>query len=63
MLVDVTLSDGTNAPLTGPAAKFSRTPTTIRNGAPVSGTHTDEVLTELGVTDEELARLREAGVI
>lgn len=63
MLVDVTLSDGTTAPLTGPAAKFSRTPTTIRNGAPVSGTHTDEVLTELGVTDEELGRLRKAGVI
>ena len=41
----VTLSDGSVQPLTGPAAKFSRTPTTIRRPAPRPGEHTTEVLT------------------
>jgi formyl-CoA transferase len=63
MLIDVALSDGTTAPLTGPAVKFSLTPTTIRHGAPRSGTHTEEILTELGVGEEERAELRESGVI
>ena len=31
--------------------------------APTLGQHTDEVLRELGVTDEELARLRDEHVI
>ena len=31
--------------------------------APTLGQYTDEVLRELGVTDEELARLRDAHVI
>lgn len=59
MLQVTTLCNGTTAPLTGPAAKFSRTPTRIRSGAPAVGTHTDEVLTELGFSAGELAALRE----
>ena len=63
MLQPVTLSDGSTAPLTGPAAKFSRTPTRIRRAAPAPGTDTDEVLTELGYDAERLASLRADRVV
>lgn len=63
MLIATELSDGTSAPITGPAAKFSRTPTTIRRGAPAVGAHTDEVLEEAGIDAERRAKLREIGAI
>jgi formyl-CoA transferase len=63
MLVEVRLSDGATAPLTGPAAKFSRTPTSIRRPAPALGEHTREVLAEVGVTDQRYEQLRLDGVI
>lgn len=46
MLQVVQLSDGVEAPLTGPSIKFSRTPTRIRNAAPAVGQHNDELLGE-----------------
>lgn len=46
MLCDTTLSNGTVAPLTGPAIKFSRTPARIRSGAPEPGAHTGEILAD-----------------
>lgn len=49
MLQETRLHDGSTAPLTGPAAKFSRTPTRIRKGAPSAGTDTDEVLRDWGL--------------
>lgn len=47
MLQQTELSNGSFAPLVGPAVKFSRTPTRIRHGAPQPGADTDEVLAEL----------------
>lgn len=44
MLQTVRLSDGAEAPLTGPSVKFSRTPTRIRMPAPAIGQHNEEVL-------------------
>jgi formyl-CoA transferase len=55
--------EGTRLPLTGPAAKFSRTPIRVRTGPPALGADTDEILEELGVAEEERARLRRDGVI
>jgi formyl-CoA transferase len=55
--------EGTQIPLTGPAAKFSRTPTRIRTGPPALGEHTDAILEELGVAPDERAQLRSDGVI
>jgi crotonobetainyl-CoA:carnitine CoA-transferase CaiB-like acyl-CoA transferase len=44
--------------------RFSRGPDRFhRRPAPLLGEHTDDVLRGLGVSDEELARLREDGVI
>jgi len=63
MLQPTKLEDGSVAPLTGPAAKFSRTPTRVRSGAPTLGAHTDEILRELGLDESDLQRLREAKII
>ncbi|GIJ08926.1 CaiB/BaiF CoA transferase family protein [Micromonospora andamanensis] len=46
MLQRIRLHNGTEAELTGPAAKFSRTPTRIRRPAPAAGADTAEVLRE-----------------
>ena len=63
MLQEVELSDGSKAPLTGPAAKFSRTPTKIRNGAPSIGADNFRVFKSFGLSLEEMEKLKEAGVI
>jgi formyl-CoA transferase len=54
---------GSIVPITGPAAKLSRTPTRVRSAAPALGDHTDEILDELGVSVEARRRLREQKVI
>ncbi len=46
-----------------PAARFERTPAEIRSPAPLLGEHTDAVLTELGISPEQLAVLRAARVV
>jgi crotonobetainyl-CoA:carnitine CoA-transferase CaiB-like acyl-CoA transferase len=63
MLQQVEQEDGKLAPITGPAAKFSRTPTRIRSGAPALGAHTDNILAELGIDADARRRLRESGVV
>jgi formyl-CoA transferase len=63
MLQQVAQEDGKLAPITGPAAKFSRTPTRIRTGAPALGAHTEEILAELGIDADASKRLRESGVV
>jgi formyl-CoA transferase len=63
MLQDVKLSNGTRAPIVGPAAKFARTPTRVRSGAPVAGEHTGEILAGLGLGAAALADLKAAGAI
>jgi formyl-CoA transferase len=63
MLQTVVLENGREAPVVGPAAKLSRTPTRVRSAAPALGAHTDEVLAEIGVEAAERARLRDRGVL
>jgi len=63
MLIPTQLSDGSNVPLVGPAAKFSRTPITVRRPAPSLGQDNDLILSELGYSDAEQASLREDGAI
>lgn len=63
MLVSVQLSDGSMQPITGPATKFSRTPTTIRQPAPSLGQHSREVLQEVGISNERFEQLRLDGIV
>jgi len=63
MLVETELEDGSRAPLVGPVAKFSRTPTGVRGGAPALGSDTDAILEELGLDAAARSELRERGVI
>jgi len=63
MLQEVELADGKKIPLTGPAAKFSRTPTKVRNGAPLVGSDNSEVFESLGLSEEEIKQLKKEGVI
>ncbi|GAA5094555.1 CaiB/BaiF CoA transferase family protein [Nocardia iowensis] len=63
MLQQTTLSNGTTAPITGPAVKFSRTPTRVRFGAPAPGSATETVLAEIGLSGSDIAALRGAGAI
>ncbi len=63
MLIDTELSHGASVPLVGPAAKFSRTPTTIRHRAPTLGEHNATILDELGISAEEQARMMDLGII
>ncbi len=63
MLQETTLEGGASAPLTGPAAKFSRTPTQVRSAAPALGAHTDEILAGLGLSPPEISALRARNIV
>lgn len=51
MLQDTVLEDGSIAPLTGPAVKFSRTPTRVRHAAHPVGADNVDILRDLGLDD------------
>lgn len=63
MLQSVTHHDGTTVPIVGPSWKFSRTPVKIRTAAPALGQDTAAILDELGLTDDQVAGLRAAGIV
>ena len=48
---------------TRPAARYSVTTPEMRYGAPGHGEHNDEVLSEIGMSKDDIAALREKGVI
>jgi len=54
---------GRAVPVTGPAAKLSRTPLRVRSAAPELGAHADEILDELGIAPARRRELRERGVL
>jgi crotonobetainyl-CoA:carnitine CoA-transferase CaiB-like acyl-CoA transferase len=44
-------------------AEFGQTPVALEARAPKLGEHTDEILRDAGIADEEIRRLRGAGVV
>lgn len=48
--------------LVGQPMQLERTPSTIARAAPRRGEHTEEVLLELGIGTDDLARMKESGV-
>jgi len=63
MLQPTEQHDGVTVDIVGPAVKFSRTPTRVRTAAPALGAHNDEVLAELGIDADTIAKLRAAGIL
>jgi formyl-CoA transferase len=63
MLQETEQEDGQSAPITGPAAKFSRTPIRVRQRAAALGEHTHQILAELGFNADACKRLRSMKVI
>ncbi|MEM7411928.1 MAG: CoA transferase [Myxococcota bacterium] len=63
MLQEVPRPDGARVPVTGPAAKFSRTPVRVRRPASPLGGETREVLKELGFSQSEIAALHENATV
>jgi formyl-CoA transferase len=63
MLVEVAHPQLGTVTLPGVVPKFSRNPGAIRNAGPALGEHTEDVLTGLGMTPEEISGLREKGII
>ena len=63
MLQEVARPDGARVPLTGPAAKLSRTPVRVRLPAPALGADSEAILCELGVADDERRALFASGVV
>ncbi len=49
--------------LVGPVTRMSKSPTRAQGPAPALAQHTDEVLRAAGLTDQEIAGLRERGVV
>ena len=47
----------------GVAIKMSETPGRVRHRAPLLGEHTDEYLTQLGLSGAEIARLRAGKIV
>ncbi len=64
MIVRLAAGFGADVPMAGVVPRFSRTPGAIRSVGPELGEHTDAVLRELArFTDEEIAKLRDDGVV
>ncbi len=62
MLQPTEFEDGSVAPITGPAAKFSRTPTRVRTAAASIGQHNLEILHQLGFDDAAIKQLEDDGI-
>lgn len=62
-ITDVPLPDGRLVPMVGVFPRLSKSPGGVTAAAAMPGQHTREVLAAAGVSDDELSRLEQAGVI
>ncbi len=63
MILKQTTRDGHEIEVPGIVPKLSATPGSVRSSAPHLGDDTDAVLKEIGLTQQQVAALREAGVV
>jgi formyl-CoA transferase len=63
MLQEVRMDDGSTLAVPGVVPKLSATPGTHRRNAPRLGQDTDEVLREIGLTEEQIEELKRRGVV
>jgi len=63
MLQPTQLEEGPTVPITGPAAKFSRTPTRVRSAAPSLGQHNEDILAEIGYDEAARRKLKDSGIV
>jgi len=63
MIESHSMPDGTPIAVPGVVPKFSATPGATRWLGPTLGEHTDEVLTELGLTPEQVKALKDKGAV
>jgi formyl-CoA transferase len=63
MLQTIELPDGTPLKVPGIVPRLSETPGSTGELSPALGAHTDRILRGLGITDEQIAAMRDRGVI
>jgi formyl-CoA transferase len=63
MLQQIAMDDGSALPVPGFVPKLSVTPAAHRRNAPALGEDTDAVLREVGLSDAQIAALRERGIV
>lgn len=63
MIQNITLADGSPLKVPGVVPKLSITPGGFSGGGPALGEHTESVLAELGFEQNDIQRLKRAGVI
>jgi len=61
--IDYDLAGSGSVDLIGSPIKMSETPVTYRTAPPYAGQHTDDVLTEFGLSADDISHLRDAGAI
>lgn len=63
MLLDTTLPDGATLKMPGIVPKLSATPGQVNWQGPTLGQHTDTLLTDLGLSEADIQRLKKDGVV
>jgi formyl-CoA transferase len=63
MIQSIVAGDGEPLKVPGIVPKLSATPGAVRTPAPKLGEHTDEVLSALGYSRDEISRLREKRIV
>ena len=63
MLVDMHLADGSQLTVPGVVPKLSRTPGRIRKPAPTLGQDTHHVLSEMGLSSDQIDKLHALGIV